>query len=114
MVRQIFEKTKLLALLICITAAVTMSDCNLKFSDFVMVRQTTCQSIWFKASDDLKGTATSYGTLGTDCNFNIEFDGLPYDEVLLTTNDKKYWAVTTKTEVAKMSAHTVGVDLKEG
>ena len=103
---RLFE-TKFLALLVCFTTALTMTSLNLKYSDYVLVRRTTCWGVWFAATDNLLGTEESYGTLNddyVDCNFGVQFDWRPYDEVMITTVDREIWVVTKKTEIARMSA----------
>ena len=64
-------KTILIALLVSIMATITIKDCNLKYSNFLKVRETTCPNNWFSADDNLFGIGASYGTYGTDCNVNI-------------------------------------------
>jgi hypothetical protein len=76
-----------------------MKDCNLKFSNFQLVRRTTCPANWFSATDILKGTAAAYGILGTECNYGIKFDKLSYDEMLITSEDYDRWLVVPRSVV---------------
>ena len=79
-------------LLLSICAAITISDCNLKYSNYFKVRETTCTTLWHSAVDNLDGTQADYGTLGTDCNWSIKFDQFTDDdEILVTLYDKEMW-----------------------
>jgi hypothetical protein len=59
-----------------------MKICNLKYTNFTLVRKITyglikgfqCPAKWYKALDNLKGTQPAYGIYGKDCDWNIEYD----------------------------------------
>ena len=85
------------ALLIKMCTTITINDCNLVFSEFFLVRRTTCPAQFFSANDNLDGTATAYGTYGSDCNYGIPFNQYPYNRVLITTVDKTKWIIARKT-----------------
>jgi hypothetical protein len=73
-----------------LTWAIKMNQCNLKYSDLFLVRQTNsevggtaCTSIvWHTANDNLAGTEAYYGiydTGQTGCQYGVQFDSLVYD-----------------------------------
>jgi hypothetical protein len=92
-----------------------MNTCNVKFSDFIEVRRTTCLDQWFTANDDLFGTWESYGIYGTSCNWNINFSQLDYDEILITTIDMLVWLVSERTVIEALSApgNTISSDERQ-
>lgn len=78
-----------------------MEQCNFIYSHYYKVRETKCNR-WFDSTDDLSGTQPDYGVLNgplaTDCNYNIRFDSMSYDELLISTVDREKWVVITETE----------------
>ena len=54
---------KLMSLLLIINQILgnEILECNLKYSNYFKVRETTCPNRWYSAHDFLQGTQLSYG-----------------------------------------------------
>ena len=94
----------LVAMLMKMSFTIEMKDCNLKYSDFRLVRKVTCDYEWFAAGDFLYGTEAAYGALGVDCQYNIPFSTEVYDDMLFTSVDLLMWQVYKKNVIEKCIA----------